>query len=280
MNWNTALENYKTYLTIEKSLTQNSIEAYLSDIRQVISFLEEKGIKAEEIQTDHLQSYLEFKVSKTKATPRTESRTISSIKSFFKYLANDEILTTDPSSILITPKVSRKTPTILTAKEIEKIYDAVELYKPEGRRNQAIIAVLLNCGLRVSELTNLKLDDINFRKNSIKVSGENNRERTLNLDKATKNEIKKYIEGYRDYLDIERGNENILFLNKRGTVISRVMIFNIVKHLAERSKIRKRISPHTFRHTFAANQISGGTNLETLKVMLGHSSIVTTEVYQ
>lgn len=278
MNWNTTLENYKTYLIIEKSLTQNSIEAYLSDIRQVILFLEEREIRIEDIRPDHLQSYLELKVDKEKVSPRTESRTISSIKSFFKFLESDNIIIPNPSLVLISPKIRRKVPTILTDKDVENIFKAVEMYKPEGKRNRAIIAVLYHCGLRVSELINLKLTDINFNKNILRVSGE--RERTLHLNTSTKEEIKEYIQGYRNYLDIQPEGENILFLNKRGTAISRVMIFNIIKHLTKRANISKRVSPHTFRHTFAANQRKKGTDLMNLKTMLGHSSVVTTEIYQ
>lgn len=278
MNWNTALENYKTYLIIEKSLTQNSIEAYLSDIKQVTLFLEEREIRIEDIQPDHLQSYIESKIEKEKITSRTESRTISSIKSFFKFLESDDVIKPNPSLILISPKIRRKIPIILTDKEVENIFKAVEMYKPEGKRNRAIIAVLYNCGLRVSELINLKLTDINFNKNTVHVSGE--RERTLHLNTSTKEEIKEYIHGYRNYLDIQPESENILFLNKRGTAISRVMIFNIIKHLAKRAQIKKQVSPHTFRHTFANNQRRKGIDLMNLKIMLGHSSVVTTEIYQ
>lgn len=278
MNWNTTLENYKTYLIIEKSLTSNSIEAYLSDIRQVISFLEERNIGIEDIQPDHLQSYIESKVDKEKVTSRTESRIISSIKSFFKFLEIDNIINSNPSLILVNPKIKRKIPTTLTDKEVENIFKAVEMYKPEGKRNRAIIAVLYNCGLRVSELINLKLTDINFNKNTVHISGE--RERTLHLNPSTKEEIKEYIQGYRNYLDIQSESENILFLNKRGTAISRVMIFNIIKHLAKRAQIKKQVSPCIFRHTFANNQRRKGIDLMNLKIMLGHSSVVTTEIYQ
>lgn len=280
MNWNIALENYKTYLIIEKSLTLNSIGAYLSDIRQVISFLEKNEITIENIQPDHLQNYLEFKEGIEKVTPRTQARTISSIKSFFKYLENDEILKINPSTVLINPKIRRKTPIVLTIKEVENIFNAIEMFKPEGKRNLAIISIFYNCGLRVSELVNLKLTDINLHKSTIQVAGENTRGRILHLEKSTKEQIKDYIKSYRDYLDVQPGNENILFLNKRGTIISRVMIFNIIKHLADRANIKKQVSPHTFRHTFAINQLKKGTDLLTLKNMLGHSSVVTTEIYQ
>lgn len=280
MNWNTIIEKYKTFLTIEKSLTLNSIEAYLSDIGQVASFLDENSVTVENIQPDHLQSYLDFKVHTEKITPRTQARTISTMKSFFKFLEDEEIVTTSPYSILINPKIKRKTPTILTPKEVENILNSVELFKPEGKRNRAIIAIFYNCGLRVSELINLKLTDINFYKNTIHVSGENIRERTLHIDKSTKEEVKEYLKGYRNYLDIQHGSENILFLNKKGSAISRVMIFNIIKNLAKRANIRKKVSPHTFRHSFAFNQTSKGVDIIALKNMLGHSSVVTTEIYQ
>ena len=279
MNWNTLLENYKTYLIIEKSLTQNSIEAYLSDVKQMTSFLEREGINIENIQADHLENYIKFKENE-KASSRTKSRCISSIKSFFKYLVYDEVLEMNPSSILISPHIKRKKPTILTEKEFINLFNAIEMFKPEGKRNRAIVSVLFFCGLRVSELINLKLSDINFHKSTIKIAGENNRERIIHLEKSAKEEIKAYLNEYRCYLEIQSGYEDILFLNKRGTTISRVMIFNIIKHLASRAHIHKRVSPHTLRHSFAMNEVGKGTNLEKLKNMLGHSSIVTTEIYQ
>lgn len=280
MTWDSAIENYKTFLILEKSLSANSVEAYLNDIRKLAKFCEDQyGVKeVENVTYDILKEYLTF-VNEMGVTNRTQARSISSVRSFFKFLVYDGVLETNPTKLLEAPKIGRKLPSILTVEEIDSILNSVEMYKPEGQRNKAIIETLYSCGLRVSELIGVKISNINFRMGVIKIEGKGNKERIIPLSKNAKQEIKLYMKGYRDYLDIQKGYEDVLFLNKRGTSLSRVMVFNIIKHLAERAGIKKQVSPHTFRHSFASHLVTGGADLRAVQDMLGHESILTTEIY-
>lgn len=280
MTWEDAIENYKTFLILEKSLSPNSVEAYLNDIRKLAKFCEEKhSIKnPQEAGYNILKEYIHF-VGEMGVTNRTQARSISSVRSFFKFLVYDGILENNPTKLLEAPKIGRKLPSILTVEEIDSILSAVEMYKPEGQRNKAIIETLYSCGLRVSELIGAKVSNINFRTGIIKIEGKGNKERLIPLSKNAKQEIKLYMKGYRSYLDIQKGYEDILFLNKRGTALSRVMVFNIIKHLANRAGIKKQVSPHTFRHSFASHLVNGGADLRAVQDMLGHESILTTEIY-
>ncbi len=280
MTWDNAIESFKTYLILEKSLSANSVEAYLNDISKLAKYCADKHqVKTpDKISYDILKDYLMY-VSEVGVTNRTQARCISSIRSFFKFLVFDGQLENNPTRLLEAPKIGRKLPNILTVEEIDSMLNAVEMYKPEGQRNKAIIEMLYSCGLRVSELISIKLSNINFRMSTIKIEGKGNKERMIPLSKNAKQEIKQYLKMYRDYLDIEKGYEDILFLNKRGTALSRVMVFNIIKHLADRAGIKKNVSPHTFRHSFASHLVSGGADLRAVQDMLGHESILTTEIY-
>lgn len=280
MTWENAIESYKTYLILEKSLSENSVEAYLNDINKLAKYCadQHKVTTPDEVTYDVLKSYLIY-VSSAGVTNRTQARCISSIRSFFKFLVFDGQLKTNPTKLLEAPKIGRKLPNILTVAEIDSMLNAVEMFKPEGQRNKAIIEMLYSCGLRVSELISIKLSNINFRMNVVKIEGKGNKERMIPLSKKAKTEIKQYLKVYRDYLDIAKGYEDVLFLNKRGTALSRVMVFNIIKHLANRAGIKKNVSPHTFRHSFASHLVSGGADLRAVQDMLGHESILTTEIY-
>ena len=280
MTWEDAIENYKTFLILEKSLSSNSVEAYLNDVRKLAKFCEDNhSVKVPgEVTYDILKGYLLY-INDMGVTNRTQARSISSIRSFFKFMVYDGVLESNPTKLLEAPKIGRKLPSILTVEEIDLILNAVEMYKPEGQRNKAIIETLYSCGLRVSELIGVKISNINFRTGTIKIEGKGNKERIIPLSKNAKQEIKLYLKGYRDYLDIQKGYEDTLFLNKRGTALSRVMVFNIIKHLAERASIKKSVSPHTFRHSFASHLVNGGADLRAVQDMLGHESILTTEIY-
>ena len=280
MTWENAIESYKTFLILEKSLSANSVEAYLNDVRKLATYCEEtlKVKGPEKISYDMLKDYISY-VNEAGVTNRTQARSISSIRSFFKYLAYDGVLENNPAKLLEAPKIGRKLPSVLTVDEIDAILRAVEMYKPEGQRNKAIIETLYSCGLRVSELISVKISNINFRGGYIKIEGKGNKERIIPLSKNAKEEIKLYMKGYRSYLDIEPGYEDVVFLNTRGTALSRVMVFNIIKHLTTRAKITKQVSPHTFRHSFASHLVSGGADLRAVQDMLGHESILTTEIY-
>lgn len=279
MDFNNAIENYKTYLVIERSLSENSLDAYLSDLNKFCKFCIESGIKeAEKVSDKILAGYIN-QLSGCGNNDRTKARIISSLRSFFKYLVKEEYLERDPMETINAPKIVRKSPVTLTAEEIEDIKKRVEMYKPEGQRNKAMIEILYSCGLRVSELINVKLSNTNFHSSTVKVEGEGNKARVLKLNATAKQEIKLYLKNYRDHLDIPKEYEDFLFLNKRGTTLSRVMVFNIIKYLAERAGIKKTISPHTFRHSFAARLVENGTDLQVIRDMLGHESILTTEIY-
>lgn len=280
MTWENAIESYKTYLILEKSLSSNSVEAYLNDINKLAKYCaDHHDVKTpDEVSYDVLKDYLIY-VSEVGVTNRTQARCISSIRSFFKFLVFDGQLENNPTKLLEAPKIGRKLPNILTVEEIDSMLNAVEMYKPEGQRNKAIIEMLYSCGLRVSELIDLKLSNINFRMGIVKIEGKGNKERVIPLSKNAKQEIKQYLKVYRDYLDIQKDYEDVLFLNKRGTALSRVMVFNIIKHLANRAGIKKNVSPHTFRHSFASHLVSGGADLRAVQDMLGHESILTTEIY-
>lgn len=280
MTWENAIESYKTYLILEKSLSSNSVEAYLNDINKLSRFCEEKHQvhTPDGVTYEILKDYLIY-VGEIGVSNRTQARCISSIRSFFKFLVFDGKLENNPTKSLEAPKIGRKLPNILTVDEIDAMLNAVEMYKPEGQRNKAIIEMLYSCGLRVSELISIKLSNINFRQGTVKIEGKGNKERIIPLSKNAKTEVKQYLKVYRDYLDITKDCEDILFLNKRGASLSRVMVFNIIKHLAKRAGIKKNVSPHTFRHSFASHLVSGGADLRAVQDMLGHESILTTEIY-
>ena len=280
MNWNDSIENFKSFLILERNLSPNSVDAYLNDIHKMSNFCADKfGVQSPEgVKPEMLNEFLND-LGVAGVTSRTQARSISSIRSFFKYLNFDGVIDTNPSKLLETPKIGRKLPTILTTEEVDAIENAVEMFKPEGQRNRAMIEMLFSCGLRVSELIGLKISNINFRTNLVKIEGKGNKERLIPLSHKAKSELKKYFAQYRDYLEIEDEFRDIVFLNKHGKSLSRVMVFNIIKHLAERANIKKQISPHTFRHSFASVLVQGGADLRAVQEMLGHESILTTEIY-
>jgi integrase/recombinase XerD len=280
MTWPDYLSEYLSYLKLEKSLSDNSIDAYKRDIKTLLSYLEFKklNISPAQVELTHLRQFIGW-VNDLGMSARTQARVISGIKSFFKFLLIDEKIDKDPTALLEAPKIGRKLPEVLSVKEIDDLIDAIDLSKPEGHRNKAIIETLYSCGLRVSELINLRLTDLFFDQGFIKVVGKGNKERLVPVsDKAIK-EIEIYVSQYRNHIQIDRQSENILFLNRRGKKLTRVMIFTIIKTLAKTIGLKKNISPHTFRHSFASHLIDGGADLRAIQEMLGHESIITTEIY-
>ncbi len=280
MKWEDSKKGYENYLKLEKSLSQNSIAAYINDINKLIDFLDEKYKKVapEKVKLQHLKSFLEW-LNERGVSPRTQARTISGIKSFYKYLLIEGKITSDPTALLESPKVGRKLPDILSMEEIDSLIEAVDLEKPEGQRNKAMLETLYSCGLRVSELVNLKLTNLFFEQGFVKIEGKAEKERLVPVSNRAVDEINKYLNGYRKTLKIHKDSENILFLNRRGKKLSRVMVFTIIKNLAEKVDLGKKISPHTFRHSFATHLINGGADLRAVQEMLGHESILTTEIY-
>jgi integrase/recombinase XerD len=278
--WEQHLKEFKNYLKIEKNLSFNSVEGYMNDISRLQLFFnaDEKLIPVTEITLKNLQDYLIW-LSNFEISARTQARNISAIKSFFKFLIYSNIITENPASMLEAPKLGRKLPTVLSVDEIDSIIRAIDLSKPEGQRNKAIIETLYGCGLRVSELVNLRITDIFASEGFIKVKGKGSKERLVPIGHYALQEMDYYVKSYRVKLDIDKLSENIMFLNRRGKKLTRVMVFTIIKELAEKAGIKKIISPHTFRHSFATHLIEGGADLRAVQEMLGHESILTTEIY-
>lgn len=280
MNWDIYINGFKNYLKLERSLSGNSIQAYLHDIKILVQFLEIKKINLSpgDIQLYQLQDFIKY-ININGLETSSQARIISGIKSFYKYLLLENIIDNNPTELLEGPKIGRKLPDTLSVEEIDKIIDSIDLSVPEGQRNKAIIETLYSCGLRVSELVNLKISNIFFNSGFIKITGKGNKQRLIPIGKIALKYIKIYLKEVRNTINIKKGNEDILFLNKRGSKLSRVMIFIIIKRLTEKAGINKTISPHTFRHSFATHLVEGGADLRAVQEMLGHQSITTTEIY-
>ncbi len=281
MSWDFTIREFKNYLRLEKSLSDNSVEAYLRDVQQFESFLllsdADKPIK--QVESKDIQDFIIY-VNELGMSERSQARIISGLKAFFRFLLLDEIITENPADLIESPKVGRKLPVVLSVNEIDDLENIIDLSSNEGHRNKAIIETLYSCGLRVSELIGLELTNLHFEEGYIKVVGKGNKERLVPISKKAIREIGFYVDGYRNHMNnIQKDSENILFLNRRGKKLTRVMIFTIVKRLSEKAGLIKNISPHTFRHSFATHLVEGGADLRVVQEMLGHESIITTEIY-
>ncbi len=281
MNWESEIESFKGYLKIEKGLSDNSIHAYVTDLAKLVQFLSDRGLECndpEGVTLNDLKEMIEW-IAQKGISPRTQARIISGIKSFYKFLLIEEKIEKDPTALLESPKIGRKLPEILSVEEIDSIINAIDTRKPEGQRNKAILETLYSCGLRVSELIDLKISNLFFESGFIKIEGKGNKERLVPISAKAVKEINLYLSEYRRNLKIHHDSEDILFLNRRGKKLSRVMIFTIIKGLVAIIGMDKNVSPHTFRHSFATHLIDGGANLRAVQEMLGHESIITTEIY-
>ncbi|MFN8211001.1 MAG: site-specific tyrosine recombinase XerD [Bacteroidales bacterium] len=278
LTWKEALKDFEIYLRLEKSLSPNSIEAYLNDVSKLEKFCSEDGRSTApaDVSYNDLKDFLAWYNSET-ANARTQSRVLSGIRAFFRYLLIEGAVTENPSSLIESPKTGLKLPEVLSVAEIDRIIGAIDLSKPEGHRNKAIIETLYGAGLRVSELVNLRITDINFGEGYVVVTGKGNKQRLVPIGSGALKEIELYRADRKLLPSIT--DENILFLNRRGKKLTRVMIFTIIKDLASRAGIRKKISPHTFRHSFATHMVEAGADLRAVQEMLGHESILTTEIY-
>ena len=274
---NDKIKRYKTYLRLEKALSANSIDAYLTDLDKLTNFVENEGKKYEDITYSDLQQFI-AQLHDLGIHPRSQARIISGIKSFYKFLLLDNYITVDPTELLESPKIGLKLPEVLTVKEINSILDSIDLTQPEGQRNRAILEVLYSCGQRVSELVSLRFTDIYFDEGFIKVEGKGSKQRLVPISQIAIKEIKNYLYD-RNHIPVKKGFEDILFLSKRGTSLSRITIFHIIKQQAALAGIKKNISPHTFRHSFATHLLEGGAHLLAIQEMLGHEKITTTEIY-
>ena len=278
MNWNAAIRNFKNYQKLERGLAENSILAYERDLKKLQVWAEEKDIAPLKISFEDLLNFIHEICSEDMAA-RSQSRLISAIKTFYKFLVYEDLLQENPSKLLETPKLGRKLPDVLNEGEIENLINAIDLSLEGGERNRAIIETLYGCGLRVSELTHLRISDLFFEQELIRVIGKGNKERIVPINKMAIKRINIYRNEVRNFITIKKGNEDYLFLNRRGSKLSREFIFMFVKELAEKAQLRKKISPHSFRHSFASHLVNNGADIRIVQELLGHASIITTEIY-
>ncbi|MDC1469737.1 tyrosine recombinase XerD [Flavobacteriaceae bacterium] len=279
MKWNEALKDFSLYLKIERGMSMHTVNNYNLDVQKLIVFLETHAIKLSplKIESETVQQFI-YELAKT-VNPRTQSRVISGLRSFFDYLIFENLRNTNPLERIEAPKIGRKLPDSLSVNDIDRIVAAIDLSNLQGERNRAIIETLYSCGLRVSELTELKISDLFFEEGFIKVTGKGDKQRFVPIGPLTQKYINLYKDHVRVQMKIEPSFNDTLFLNRRGKQLSRAMIFTIVKSLAVKAEIQKKISPHTFRHSFATHLLENGADLRAIQLMLGHESITTTEIY-
>ncbi len=281
MNWVAHIKGFKNYLQLERSLSSNSIEAYLRDVEKFVQYLElqEISVTPEKVEQSQIENFLQW-VSELGLNARSQARILSGLKAFYKYLLMEDMIDAAPTELLEAPKIGRKLPEVLSIEEINELIGAIDMSKPEGERNKAMLETLYSCGLRVSELVGLKISKLMLDEGFVIVVGKGDKERIAPIGSVAVKHIKTYIETKRNHMDnIDKDSEDILFLNRRGKQLTRVMIFTIIKNLAEKAGIKKTVSPHTFRHSFATHLVEGGADLRAAQEMLGHESITTTEIY-
>lgn len=281
MNWKPFINGFKSYLMLERSLSENSISAYLQDVSKLKSYFEihQLDVDPKNVKGEHLESFI-FWINDLGLADHSQARLISGLKAFYKYLLIEDVINDDPTELLESPRLSRKIPEVLTYGEMQRVLDVIDLSTDHGVRNRAMLETLYACGLRVTELTNLKLSNLFANIGFIKVTGKGDKERLVPIGENALKHIELYVEGVRrKQMNIHPEHENILFLNRRGKGLSRVMVFMVVKEAVFDAGISKNISPHTFRHSFATHLIEGGADLRAVQDMLGHESITTTEIY-
>lgn len=279
-DWSSYIHGYKSYLQLEKSLSVNSIEAYIHDVNKFSQYLDfhSLNLSPEKVDLHHFQDFLKW-INELGMTSRTQARVISGLKGFYKYLLLENVMANDPTEMLESPKIGYRLPNTLSVEEIDMLINSIDLSKPEGERNKAILETLYGCGLRVSELVNIRISNLFFNEGFIRVTGKGNKERLVPVGRSAQKHILIYMEAVRSHQEIRKGFEDTLFLNRRGSRLTRVMIFTIIKKLALKTGLKKTISPHTFRHSFATHLVEGGADLRAVQEMLGHESITTTELY-
>ena len=272
------MDRYRVYLTVEKGLSENTAEGYLADVHKLLRYLNDAGTGVEHATRQDLENFV-CTLHDVGIQPRSQARIISGIKSFYRYLKLEGYVPQNPTTMLSQPKIGRHLPDVLTLEEIDRMIACIDMSKPEGIRNRAIVETLYGCGLRVSELVDLRISDIFDDEEYVVVHGKGDKQRLVPISPVALELISDYVEQVRNYLTVKRGSEDVLFLNRRGGRLSRVMVFYIVKDLCELAGIRKTVSPHTLRHAFATHLLEGGSNLRAIQQMLGHESITTTEIY-
>ena len=280
MLWQNYINGFNIYLRLEKGLSNNSIEAYVRDINKFIQYQAavNEDIPPDKVSLNDLQDFIRW-INELGLSAKTQTRIISGLKAFYKYLVMEGIIRQNPAELLESPRLGRKLPDTLSIEDINQLIDAIDLSKPEGTRNKAMIETLYGCGLRVSELISLQISNLYFKEGFIKITGKGDKERLVPIGSTAIKNINLYIENIRNHLTINKEFADILFLNRRGKKLTRVMVFIIIKDLAEKIGLKKSISPHTFRHSFATHLVEGGADLRAVQEMLGHESITTTEIY-
>ncbi|RKO71665.1 site-specific tyrosine recombinase XerD [Sphingobacterium puteale] len=277
-NWQVIKKEFEQFLKFERGLSINSIDAYLNDVSKFQVYCEDNNLVLNQIARKDIQHFLQW-LQEFNISPFTQSRLISGLKTFFSFLIIEHELDNNPTELLQAPRLSRKLPSVLSIHEIDQLIAAIDLSSMEGERNKTIIEVLYGCGLRVSELVNLKISNLFLDVEFIKVEGKGSKERLIPIGQQAIKHLRLYLDSVRPHIKIKDGNEDIVFLNRRGSALSRVMIFLIIKELAQKIGLQKTISPHTFRHSFASHLVEGGADLRAVQDMLGHESITTTEIY-
>lgn len=280
MDWNTALKSYRNFLKIERGLSDNTLENYVYDIKRLIHFIkdpEQRDLQPFNLSSETVQAFI-YHISK-ELKPRSQARIISGLRSFFDYLIFENLRTNNPVDLIEAPKLGMKLPDTLSIADIDSIITAIDLTKPQGERNRAMLEVLYGCGLRVSELINLKISDLFFEEGFIKITGKGNKERLVPIGKITIKYITLYKSEVRSHLKVDPRHSDVLFLNQHGRQLTRAMIFTIIKQLTQKAGLKKKVSPHTFRHSFATHLLENGADLRAIQMMLGHESITTTEIY-
>lgn len=281
MNWQPCINGFRAYMLLERSLSQHTIEAYLGDVGKLVQFLalSEHDIGPEQVQTDTLSAFL-MRLNELGLGARSQARLLSALKTFYKYLLTENIVQTDPTELLEGPRLPRHIPEVLSFEEIQRMLELIDLSTPHGVRNRAMLETLYACGLRVSELVDLRMSNLYLDIGFVKVTGKGDKERIVPIGEDAVKHIRLYVEGVRQaMMNIHKDHANYLFLNRRGKKLTRVMVFLVIKEIAAMAGIEKNVSPHTFRHSFATHLIEGGADLKAVQDMLGHESILTTEIY-
>jgi len=280
MNWQININGFQSFLRLERSLSANSIKAYTEDIQRFLHFMKDKkyDLSVDAIVHEHMKEFVQW-LSENKTSAATQSRVISGIRTFYKYLLLENIVSNNPTELLEMPKTGRKLPDVLSVQDIDSLIQAIDMSSPEGHRNRAILEVMYSCGLRVGEAVNLKISDLFFDTGFVRVIGKGNKQRLIPIGSVAMKFVDRYRREIRPHQKMQKGFEDYLFLNNRGRKLTTVMIFIIIKNLARDSGMKKHVSPHTFRHSFATHLVENGADLRAVQEMLGHESITTTEIY-
>jgi len=278
MNWTGSIKSFTAYLKLERGMSYNTVVSYQNDLKNLARWADEKELKPLKFTSENIRDYLVF-LHESGISARSQARALSTLRALYKYFLIEEWIEIDPTELIDSPKLGRHLPDVLSEADIDKIIGEIDLSTPEGERNRAMLEVLYGCGLRVTELVDLQISNLRFNEGYIIVTGKGNKQRIVPINSAAIKFVGIYKEQIRNHQSIKKGHEDVLFLNRRGAKLTRVMIFTIIKNLTEKAGIKKKVSPHTFRHSFASHMVNRGASLRVVQEMLGHESITTTEIY-